>query len=99
MAAALDHRGGLDTPQTVVRWCCVSNAAHPTQAWVKSLDKIVDHATLQSALIQFAIADLNVFWSSQPSTLSDTMYLLISFRNLTPPQNRQPNICTSNCKQ
>mmetsp|Transcript_38005 Transcript_38005/g.86576 ORF Transcript_38005/g.86576 Transcript_38005/m.86576 type:complete len:752 (-) Transcript_38005:59-2314(-) len=37
--------------------------ATPLLAWVKSIDKIVDHASLQSALIQFAIADLNIFWS------------------------------------
>ena len=31
--------------------------------------------------------------------LSDTMYLLISFRKSTPLQNRQLNICISNSKQ
>ena len=44
---------------------------------MKSLDKIVDHATLQSALIQFAIADLNVFWSPHPSTLSISQKVFI----------------------
>ena len=37
--------------------------------------------------------------TSNLTTLSDTMYLLISFRKSTPPQNRQLNILISNSKQ
>jgi len=36
---------------------------------------------------------------SGATILSDTMYLLISFRKSTPPQNRQLNIFISNSKQ
>ena len=31
--------------------------------------------------------------------LSDTIYLFIGFRKSTPPQNRQPNISSSDSKQ
>ena len=34
-----------------------------------------------------------------PSTLSRTMYLLISFRKSTPPQNRQLNTSIGDSKQ
>jgi putative endopeptidase len=37
--------------------------AGPILAWVKSVDKIVDRESLDRALVEFAIADLNVFWS------------------------------------
>jgi putative endopeptidase len=37
--------------------------AQPVQPWLKAVDKITDHATLMQALVQFAIADINVFWS------------------------------------
>ncbi len=37
--------------------------AQPVQPWLQAVDKITDHATLMQALVQFAIADINVFWS------------------------------------
>ena len=37
--------------------------ASPLQPWLAEVDKVVDHRTLSTSLIQMAISDINVFWN------------------------------------
>ena len=37
--------------------------AKPLKPWLEAVDKIVDHDTLMQALVQYGIADINVFFS------------------------------------